>query len=333
MQRRSDHNNEPTETTNVCCCCLECIVRFGCCFVGFWFLLYFLSCSFFSSFSCCLILLIQSQSLSRRTTPFAPRVQVTGPISRAPSLFDCWLADFLFPYFGNGSFSALCHSLQFDFLVSPLWWESLSHLNPFTSFLLGYACWTNLHMLKRRSSIAWLDTSNWPCVKQLCICGNAGGCLPEPPQDKGPCVVFKGHEPSLVDSALSYSNCVISSSWWSFMLQWKDTEVTNISLSGESLSKLYLQNRKVNKALTVFLYSFNPSSLISLSLFSRFWLIRRSIITLCESVFSIQGAWRSTLLLWHCNSVLFYLQNIFLYGSDGRILSLCVEHAGVIFQI
>lgn len=59
--------------------------------------------------------LIQSQSLSRRTTPFAPRVQVMGPVCRAQSLFGlCSLTvdwpNFLFPYFGkcisqgNGSF-------------------------------------------------------------------------------------------------------------------------------------------------------------------------------------------------------------------------------------
>lgn len=57
---------------------------------------------------CCLIVLVQSQSLSRRTTPFAPRVQVMGPVWRALSLWSllihCWLAFFfvcLFPFFGK----------------------------------------------------------------------------------------------------------------------------------------------------------------------------------------------------------------------------------------
>lgn len=44
---------------------------------------------FFFFHFCCLIVLVQSQSLSRRTTPFAPRVQVMGSVSLvfAHSLF------------------------------------------------------------------------------------------------------------------------------------------------------------------------------------------------------------------------------------------------------
>lgn len=110
--------------------CLECIVDFCCCFVGFLVFIAFSFLFYFCFFlcSCCLILIIQSQSLSRRTTPFAPRVQVMGPVRRAHlylvfAHLTCRLAFFLFPYFGkcipwgNGSFkfppqcSALCHSL------------------------------------------------------------------------------------------------------------------------------------------------------------------------------------------------------------------------------
>lgn len=68
---------------------------------------------FFFFHFCCLIVLVQSQSLSRRTTPFAPRVQVMGPVWRALSLWSllihCWLAFFVsilwkMHSLGNGSF-------------------------------------------------------------------------------------------------------------------------------------------------------------------------------------------------------------------------------------
>lgn len=62
----------------------------------------FWSC--FISYFYCLIVLVQSQSLSRRTTPFAPRVQVMGPYEghNVSLVFALWLLTglfFLFPYF------------------------------------------------------------------------------------------------------------------------------------------------------------------------------------------------------------------------------------------
>lgn len=65
---------------------------------------------------CCLIVLVQSQSLSRRTTPFAPRVQVMGSVSLvfAHSLF-------------TGLFFFFCfHSLENAFLGKWQHWVSLS---------------------------------------------------------------------------------------------------------------------------------------------------------------------------------------------------------------
>lgn len=79
-----------------------------------WLLDFFL---YFFSF-CCLIVLVQSQSLSRRTTPFAPRVQVMGPVWRALSLWSLlihfWPAFFCF------------HSLENAFLGKWQLWVSLS---------------------------------------------------------------------------------------------------------------------------------------------------------------------------------------------------------------
>lgn len=69
----------------------------------------------------CLIVLVQSQSLSRRTTPFAPRVQVMGPVWRAQclsglcSLTVDWPSFFSVPILWN-AFSGGKWQLQ----VSPL---------------------------------------------------------------------------------------------------------------------------------------------------------------------------------------------------------------------
>lgn len=66
--------NLPSETVCTNLCCVSCEFLLLVCEVfGFYFI------SFFVCF-CCLIVLVQSQSLSRRTTPFAPRVQVMGPV-------------------------------------------------------------------------------------------------------------------------------------------------------------------------------------------------------------------------------------------------------------
>lgn len=109
----------------------------------------------------CLILLIQSQSLSRRTTPFAPRVQVMGPVWRAQSLFGlCSLTVdwpfFLFPYFGKcipGKWQLqVSLSVQCIVSFSSIWFLGITvmmrviiaYFNPFTSLFLGSACLTNL---------------------------------------------------------------------------------------------------------------------------------------------------------------------------------------------
>ena len=102
------------------CMSLLCV----CFVVGFWFY-----CRFFV-FLCCSILLTQSQSLSRRTAPFPPRVQVMGPPARAfywSTLLDCWHGlSFLFPYSGKcipwemAALTSLrccpsCHLIAFNF--------------------------------------------------------------------------------------------------------------------------------------------------------------------------------------------------------------------------
>lgn len=147
---------------------------------GFGFYGIFFSFLFFSFFFCCLILLIQSQSLSRRTTPFAPRVQVMGPVWRAQSLFGLCSLTVDWPFFCfhtlENAFPGkwqLQVSLSVQCIVSfsSVWFLGttammrviITHFNPFTSFYQGSACSTNRTHSKRHSSIAWFDSCNQPC--------------------------------------------------------------------------------------------------------------------------------------------------------------------------
>ena len=157
--------------------CWECIVGFCCCGVLVFMAFSFLFFSFL--FFCCLILLIQSQSLSRRTTPFAPRVQVMGPVWRAQSLFGLCSLTVDWPFFCfhtlENAFPGkwqLQVSLSVQCIVSfsSVWFLGttvmmrviITHFNPFTSFYQGSACSTNRTHSKRHSSIAWIDSWFWP---------------------------------------------------------------------------------------------------------------------------------------------------------------------------
>lgn len=166
--------------------------------MGFWFYAFSF---FFLFFFCWLISLIQSQSLSRRTTPFPPRVQVMGPVCRAQTiwylLIDCRLAFFCFhtlKMHSGGSCSsefpsqcsALCHFSSVWFLgIAVMRRVIMTRFNPFTLWFLDSACSTNLTPLKRHSSIARFDTRlKWSLCYTCSSFGNAGGCLAEILWDK-----------------------------------------------------------------------------------------------------------------------------------------------------